>query len=174
MASFNEHISQAFRNLQFLEKINHMGDAWDWQITVAYYAAVHLANGHIARMGDLHFRKHKEVNEALNPLSITSIAKVDERSYIAYMKLSGLSRRARYLCHEGVNASNENAPGKEMKHAHLTYDRHFAKAIRQLNNFMDYFHKNYGVNFPIIHVKCLELSTNDESPWIKIKSPAVA
>ena len=54
MASFQEHIAQANRNLDFLEQANQsLNTFWDWQVTAAFYVCVHLVNAHLAQKSGL-------------------------------------------------------------------------------------------------------------------------
>lgn len=93
MASFDSHILQAKNNLDFLLAINLINNInWDWQVTIAYYVGVHIVNAHIIGTSNMHYRAHHEVkNELYND------AEIPEDIYLAYAKLEGLSRRARYL-----------------------------------------------------------------------------
>ena len=88
MANFSEHISQAKRNLTFLKSINALeNNNWDWQVTAAFYSAVHLINAHLATKADLHYRSHKKVDDAINPYSPLSLTKLNEKEFLAYKKL---------------------------------------------------------------------------------------
>lgn len=108
MATFDEHIQQAKRNLSFLHKVNTgIGQCWDWQVTISFYTAVHLVNAHIASRSNHHYRSHELVNNAINPYSLTSLSKLPEEEYLAYIKLQNLSRRARYLCHDDPKNRSE-------------------------------------------------------------------
>lgn len=82
MATFDEHISQAKKNLLFLESINiHCKQFYDWQVTVCFYSCLHFVNAHLSKF-DLQYRKHKDVKDALNPFSL-SPAKLPEDEYSA-------------------------------------------------------------------------------------------
>ncbi len=62
MASFQDHISQAKCNLRFLGSVNNqIKNTWDWQVTVAFYVAVHMINARIADKANLHYRSHEAV-----------------------------------------------------------------------------------------------------------------
>lgn len=155
MATFGEHISQAKGNLSFLVEVNqHFKGNWDWQVTISYYSAVHLMNAHIAKIADLHYRTHEDLKNAINPFNAMSLCQVPESIYLAYTKLEGLSRRSRYLCHED--------PQRLEKGLHITYDKHFAKAIKQLDQILIYFQEVYGINFENLIISCQDL--NHKSP----------
>lgn len=99
MPSFEEHIIQVNRNLNFLTNINNnVTDCCDWQITVCFYTALHIINAHLSKF-DLQYRKHSDVNHAINPYTI-SPGRIPEDVYISYMSLQSLSRRSRYLVNE--------------------------------------------------------------------------
>jgi hypothetical protein len=88
MASFNEHVSQARKNLSVLEKVNQViPDTWDWQITIGFYSALHLANAHIAKKINAHYRTHGKVGEALNPYIRLNPSAMEEDAYLAYLAL---------------------------------------------------------------------------------------
>lgn len=150
MASFQEHIAQANRNLDFLEQANQsVNTFWDWQVTAAFYVGVHLINAHLAKKSGLSFRSHQQVDEAINPFNQLSVTKLSETNYLAYDKLQGLARRARYLCNEDrVNKATS---------VHFTYDKHFARAIRNLDILISFIEKEYNVTLKRIAVKCIEL-----------------
>lgn len=150
MASFQEHIAQANRNLDFLEQANQsLNKFWDWQVTAAFYVGVHLINAHLAQKSGLSFRSHQQVDEAINPFNQLSVTRLSETDYLAYDKLQGLARRARYLCNE--DRDNKAAT------VHFTYDKHFARAIRNLDTLISFIGKEYGVTLKKIGVTCIEL-----------------
>ena len=137
MASFDDHISQAKGNLTFLTGVNlNFNSNWDWQVTICFYVAVHLMNGHLAKKANLHYRTHNDVKNGINPHNPTAVYKVPEDIYLAYCKLEGLSRRARYLCHEEATAGTEGQ-------THVTHDKHFAKAVKNLDKILVYFKDQY-------------------------------
>lgn len=144
MASFDEHISQTQKNLFFLKSTNKQNSKfWDWQVTVCFYSAVHAVNAHLARIADLHYRAHEEVKNALNPFGL-SPAKIDEDIYLSYVKLEGLARRARYLCHD-------NRENKSVKQ-HLTHDKHFARAVRHLDKIIAILNQSIRYRCRLLHL----------------------
>jgi len=145
MAKFSEHISQAKSNLSFLQCILGNKDFWDWKVTVSFYVAVHLINSHIAQKSDLHYRSHDRVDTAINPFNSVSITKLPEKEYLAYTKLLGLSRRARYLIHE--------KPEDKEAEIHFTYEKHYIRALKNLDIIMDYINLQYGIIFETIKIK---------------------
>lgn len=161
MPSFNEHITQAKRNLDFLYLTNSKNNNfWDWQVTICFYTSLHLVNAHIANIANLHYRKHEEVNVAINPYSAVSPCKLPENVYLSYMKLQGLSRRARYLIHEDyTNKSSSN---------HFTYDKHLSKAIRHLDVLLNYMTISYKVVFSTQLINCLEFKDTDTKYFKKV------
>lgn len=164
MATFDEHLAQAKRNLAFLGKINKdCNDHWDWQVTSCFYVVVHLANAHLARVGNLHYRTHQQVDFALNP-SVTgvSLTKLEDHEYKAYKKLTNLSRRSRYLCHDAEGSPNENAS--------FTYDVHFRKALKNLDIFLNYFSKKYAVEFDKLGINCIVLQQDDANYFYQERS----
>lgn len=154
MPRFEEHIKQAERNLRFLSSINQsIGDCLDWQVTVCFYTALHLVNAHLAKF-NLQYRKHKDVNFALNFENRASPASLPESEYLGYTALQALSRRSRYLVSErGNNLNAENA--------FITYDRHLAKALRHLDKLLIYFSERYKINFQPTKVSCNVIRPNE-------------
>lgn len=153
MASFQEHINQAKKNLLFLNTINNeISECWDWQVTVCFYVSVHLVNAHIANKTNQHYRSHEQVNEALNPFKPLSIAKLSEEEYKAYIKLQGLSRRSRYLCSDNLAVKKTQA--------FFTYDRHLSKAIKNLDRLLNFIKKEYSVEFDILRINCIDIHNN--------------
>lgn len=138
MASFENHVNQAKSNLNFLLHINQTSENfWDWQVTTCFYVAVHTVNAHIAKVANMHYQTHEAVKNAINPHRVLSVSRIDENIYLDYAKLEGLSRRSRYLCNE----SAKNNPDV----AHITYDRHLAKAIKLLDRILVYFNDKYSL-----------------------------
>lgn len=153
MASYKEHISQVNNNLRFLQEIN-IGLAeqyWDWNVTVCFYAGVHLVNSHIASTTNLHYRRHDEVSDALNPFNQLSIAKVPENVFVAYSHLQNLSRRSRYLISEKMSNRSEDC--------FLTFDKHFQRSLIHLDTLLEFVKIKYGENFEKTKVNC-DISKN--------------
>lgn len=162
MPSFEEHINQSKKNLKILSQINQkITDSWDWQVTIAFYSALHLIDGHIAKKVNQHYRSHEEVKNAINPNNDTSPASLDEENFISYEKLFKLSRRSRYL----VNEKHSN-PSTQ---ANFTYEKHFAKAIRHLDKLMFTFKGKYTTSFPSIEIKCSDLKEGELNFFKKLE-----
>ena len=160
MAKFEDHINQAKSNLAFLHKVNQqIGNHHDWQVTICFYIAVHLANAHISKFG-VQYRKHTDVNYALNPENETSVCKLPEDEYVSYIVLHNLSRRSRYL----VNDKQEDIKNEI---AFFTYDKHFAKAIRHLDKLLSYFSTFYQITFDIATIKCLSINPSEKLSFFK-------
>lgn len=150
MATFDEHVQQARRNLNFLSAINEnssVPDCVDWQVTVCFYAALHLVNAHLATFS-LQYRSHIDVKQALNPKVVVSLSKLPDDEYTAYVALQTLSRRARYLVNEKDGQIGAVA-------AAYTNEKHLARAIRHLDRLTLYFQNRYKLSLPIIGLQCL-------------------
>ncbi len=162
MANFADHISQAEKNLLFLQEINGKLTTpfWDWNVTVCYYVAVHLVNSHIASTLDQHYRKHEEVANALSPFNSLSLSKVPEKVYLAYCKLQNYSRRSRYLISDDMKNRSEEA--------NLTYDKHFKRSLVHLDTVMGYMDTQYHQNFNPTIVDCIE-ARNIGLKYFKVK-----
>lgn len=154
MAQFDDHIAQAKRNLQFLSSINRkITNCYDWQVTVCFYTALHFVNAHLSKY-QLQYRKHRDVNYALNFSNSISPARLPENEYLAYTALQSLSRRSRYL----VNEKDNNLLSEQ---AFLTYDKHLARALRHLNSLLQHFESRYSIGLSPIDVKCSELKDGE-------------
>lgn len=155
MGTFTEHIKQAKANLEKLALVNkNIPDSWDWQVTIGFYAALHLISAHIVSKAQKNYMSHTHVNDAINPTTQFSVAKLDEATYLAYNKLYQLSRRARYL----INENNERNKGVDIQHCHLTYDKHFRKAITHLNTIMNKMSSEHAITFAKHEICCIELN----------------
>lgn len=155
MATFQEHINQAKCNITFLQNINNIvDDCIDWQVTVAFYTALHLVNAHISSSG-LQYRRHTDVKDVLNPYNKLSLLKLPEDEYTSYVSLQSLSRRARYLVSEKDNNLADAT-------AFFTYEKHLAKAFKHLDVLMRYFTTRYTFELPILTVKCIELKLSND------------
>jgi hypothetical protein len=127
LASFDGHILQAKNNLVFLLAVNRVNNKnWDWQVTIAYYIGVHIVNAHIIGTTNMHYRAHHEVKN-----SLFNDPSIPEDIYLAYARLEGLSRRARYLISENTNDHSQSD--------FFTYDVHFAKSIKNLDKIIHHF-----------------------------------
>lgn len=148
MASFDEHIKQVKSNLQFLEltSTNHPDTFWDWKVTICFYTVVHLANAHISKKMNHHYRSHEEVNNVLNPYNKVSVCSIPEQFYKAYIKLSNLSRRSRYLVSDDMSIREEKG--------FFTSEKHFAKAIRNLDILLDFFGQEYKIELTKYKIIC--------------------
>jgi len=161
LASFDEHIQQARNNLNFLCQVNQsLANHYDWQVTVCFYTALHLVNAHLSTFG-LQYRKHSDVNHALNPDVALSVSKLPEDEYDSYIALQRLSRRSRYLVNEKNDISSP--------FAYFTYDKHLAKAVRHLNLLITFFQSKYKFTISAIDFSCLELSASEKLLYFNIK-----
>ena len=154
MPSFEEHITQVNRNLNFLTNINNsISDCCDWQITVCFYSALHTVNAHLSQF-DLQYRKHSDVNHAINSYTY-SPGRLPEDIYIAYMSLQSLSRRSRYLVNEKDNKLKE-------ERAFLIFEKHLAKGFRHLDLILNYFNTLYKLNIQGGSLKCTEIKKKED------------
>ena len=152
MASFSEHLKQAEHNLDFLKSISKdYSEYWDWRVTTTFYTAVHIINAHLDKSVNKHYRSHQDVSLALNPNIALSISKVPMDVYLAYEKLSNLSRRSRYLIKEDLTDKTANV--------FITYDKHLARALKNLDTIESWFSSEYKITFPAIELHCLELKS---------------
>lgn len=163
VAVFDQHITQAKSNLQFLQTVNQTLKSYhDWQVTTCFYTAVHLVNAHLSHHS-IQYRQHKEVNHALNPEVPTSISKLPMPEYEAYIGLYRMSRRSRYLV-------NEKDGNLHSTNAFLTYEKHLGRSMRNLDRLLNYFNTKYSLNLPSITFTCPELSASDLLKHIKLES----
>jgi len=103
---------------------------------------------------------------ALNPFGILSTTKLDEDTYKHYIKLEGLSRRARYLCNE-LNSDQEET-------SFFTHDKHLSRAIRHLDSIMVCMANKYGISFSEIELDCIELQSKIFTFFKYVKKESVA
>ena len=154
MAIFAEHIDQARKNLKFLCVINTTAnDHWDWQVTTCFYTAVHLINGYLADVADLHFHSHTDTLNAISTEAPRNKIQVTEECYLAYRKLYNDSIRSRYLSIH----KEEKTSDYDTHIAYLTHDRHLQKAVKNLDRVMHYMAAKYGLNFSQMELDCIEM-----------------
>jgi hypothetical protein len=122
-------------------------------VTIAFYAAIHFINAHLAQSVDQHFRTHHDVDLAINFCNTLSPCRLPESVYLKYKKLHNLSRRSRYLIHE------DKKDADQLK-AHLTYDTHFKSAILYLDGIIDFMKTEYAIDCQSHTLKCFELKQN--------------
>ena len=169
MASFDEHISKVSHNLNVLKNLNKISNTADWQVTICYYSAVHLIDGFLAKEGDLHFMKHIDVDDAINPNNQLSLFRLNEDVYKSYEKLSNLSRLSRYLCSEDI-LNRKKFPNQSFS----TNEKHLKKAINCLDKLLVYFSSKYNIQFDEINLFCSEFSMNTKLGFFKINSQITA
>jgi len=152
LASFENHVIQAKSNIDFLLQTNSAGTKfWDWQVTICFYIAVHTVNAHIAKTANLHYHTHELVKNVLNPYNQLSICAVPINVYLDYTKLEGLSRRSRYLC-------NHEDAKKDAEISHITFDKHFAKAVKCLDRLLNHFNRLHNTEFGLYTNKLFRLT----------------
>lgn len=155
MADFNNHISQAKRNISFLSNINSScNEYWDWQVTVCFYVAVHVINAHLDKSAGLHYKTHEDVKNAINPKNQLSISSVPDNVYISFTKLLNLSRRSRYLIHD----EHKN----DASITHFTHDVHLKKALFHLDVILKHFSNKYSIEFEKTCMACGPLNNSLE------------
>lgn len=160
MPSFKEHLLQAERNLAFMQRINtSVPDCDDWQVTACFYAGLHLINAHISN-AHLQFRKHKDVENAINPFNRLSPCALPEHVFTAYQKLQVLSRRSRYL----VNLKDGKLGDNQ---AYFTNSKHFSKALRHLDTLLIYFSEKYGLHFSKVKIRCADFTSSSEVRFVE-------
>lgn len=154
MARVDDHIAQAKRNLVFLSSINNsVRDCYDWRVTVCFYTALHFVNAYLATFGQ-QYRKHSDVNFAINYNNLTSPAKLPEDEYLSYMALQSLSRRSRYLVNDkDGNISNDQA--------FFTYDKHLIRSLRHLDKLTKYFTNIFRIKIEALPISCIELKEGE-------------
>jgi len=145
MPFYSEHLAQAKSNLKFLEEINNNNFFWDWKVTVCFYSALHLINAHINKKTGLSYKSHEDVSNAINPNNMLSPCKLQTDDYVAYISLQNLSRRSRYLLNEKNKKNND---------ACLTSEKHYIKALNNLQKIIDYFEQEYNEHIDKINIFC--------------------
>lgn len=149
MATFHEHIAQFQKNVHFLEFISAADyPCCDWQVTVAFYSALHLVNAHLVRKMKQNYISHTDVDKAINPNNQTSLARLNEDVYTSYKSLYNLSRRSRYLVSEKPSIRKEESADHTVLAVKVTHEKHVAKAKKHLNGIIAFFEKQYSVTLP--------------------------
>ena len=163
MASYQDHIQQAKRNLLFLQKINSdINDCTDWQVTVCYYSALHFLNAYLAKEGNLHYNKHRDIEQTLNWSNQLSVLKLTENDFTTYQQLRNLSRRSRYLCTDGGDHSGAAQPTRE---------KQLSKAIICVDKLIHFFVTKYTDQIiDITEINCPTL-LGEPIRYFKIKKP---
>lgn len=149
MATFDEHLTQAKRNIAFLEHLSSTGKFIDWQITACFYVAVHLANAHIAKQEGKNFRAHIDVTDSLNPFK-NYPSKVSETVFTSFQRLHNLSRKARYL----VPPSSEN---DGVVPACYAVPKHLITAVQSLDVIIQGFKDIHRFSLPKIQFTSSEI-----------------
>jgi len=141
MATFSDHIAQAKHNNGFCEFICKNSDAfYDWRVTVNFYTCIHLINAHLAYIEDAHYRRHSDVEDAINPYN-KGTCSLPKEIFLSYKKLHNLSRRSRYLINEKMSNHEECV--------HHTSENHYKKSVNRLSEIASFFEEKYKIS--IIH-----------------------
>ncbi|MBI9052460.1 MAG: hypothetical protein JEY96_01500 [Bacteroidales bacterium] len=152
MPSFDQHITQAKVNLNFLQESNILKGYWDWQITISFYTALHIVNAHLAKTLNFQYSTHVKTKNAIAPESL-SPARLDNETYTSYVALQNLSKRSRYLCnHKNTTAADQ---------AFFTNEKHLSKAIKHLDVIMEYAKKKYKTKFNEISINNIHLKQSN-------------
>lgn len=166
MPDFDSHLNQSKHNLKFFKEINDCAvPCLDWQVTVVFYAGVHLINAHLAKIG-LQYRTHIDVDAVISPYGV-SPAKVPERVYVAYNSLQILSRRSRYLV-------NKKGGNMDALNPALTYGKHLDRAIGNLDIIIEFFEETYEVKFEKTSLYCNELNHTKQYKYFNVSRRPVA
>ncbi len=146
MASFDEHIVQFQKNVHFLEFISAADySCCDWQVTVAFYSALHLVNAHLVNKMQQNYISHTDVDKAINPNNAMSVARLNEDVYTSYKSLYNLSRRSRYLVSEKASVRKEESADHTIAAVKVTHEKHVEKARKHLNSIITFFEKQYSI-----------------------------
>lgn len=138
MATFGDHIAQAKHNYKFCEFIcKNSDDFYDWRVTVNFYTCIHLINAHLAYVEDTHYRRHSDVEDAINPYK-KGLCCLPVEIFLSYKKLHNLSRRSRYLINEKMDNRDECM--------HHTSETHYKKSLNRLNEIASFFEATYKVS----------------------------
>ncbi len=93
MPSKLDHLAQARHNREVLQQLQRSGSTFsDWQITVAFYVALHRVDAHLAS-----YREHPKSHEDRIRI-IRGMRQFKGAIYNSYRELEDLSRQARYDC----------------------------------------------------------------------------
>ena len=155
MPQTTDHLQQAATNLKVLAHLNQtLPTAYDWQVTLCFYTAVHLVNAHLAQ-SSLQQRSHFDTLQLINPhkLGVPVQFRLSETAFDAYRVLQSLSRRARYLVNEKDGQLSTDT-------AAWTHAKHTAKAFRHLDTLLDYFQTTHKMPIPTASLQHEGLSKN--------------
>lgn len=136
MANFCDHIAQARHNYNFSKVLSSENEYYDWRVTVNFYICIHLINAILAYEKDAHYRRHKDVEKAINPFN--GECAIPQVIFLSYKKLHNLSRRSRYLIHEDNKMYAENC-------VHHTSENHYNKSVNRLSEIATFFEEKYKV-----------------------------
>lgn len=144
MADFTNHIAQSKKNIYLLKFLNDNPTSdidKQWQITVAYYSALHLINAFLSDKADLHPNNHHSLKEFIEPSAVNTIG---EDLYASYTHLEMLSRKARYLC----DNSGQNSSSKGF----ISNKKDFQRAIKYLDQVKCFINKEYSLGLSVIEL----------------------
>lgn len=133
---------------------SNLPEYWDWQVTVCFYTALHFISAHVVSKTGKNYLSHSNINDAINPTTQLSPAKLDDVTYLAYNKLYQLSRRSRYL----INENSAHNKSSDILNCNLTHTIHFKRAIGNLEVVINYMKDTYAITFDKSIMKCIDLN----------------
>lgn len=153
MAGFTDHITEAKKNLKVLKVLNSAKEIdYHWQITLSYYSALHFINAFLSDVSNVHPGNHQLLKDYIEPNSRSTMTRLSCDLYSAYNHLEIISRKARYLCDNN---------GKSCERGFFPNEKDFHRAIKYLDQTIDYIVAKYSIS-----IDTIELVTN-ESKYTK-------
>jgi hypothetical protein len=133
--------AQAEKNLRILEDISReIRSCTEWQITICFYAALHLVKAHLAHCG-FDCGDHTQLFGYLSGEDEKS-TEVDSTLFDHYQALYKMSRRARYLFPKGGNPASNSS-----NVAPVFTDQDLFVALGYLSEVMEFSSSKYGDKF---------------------------
>ncbi|QXN68093.1 hypothetical protein [Microcystis phage Mae-Yong924-2] len=159
MTKREDHIARVNYNLRTLGVLSKAAqqDSTDWQITIAFYSALHAVQAHLSGYPGIDINSHKDLDLIISPESSFSQFRLPIELHADYEELLNLSRKARYLCQKAESAPT--LTGSFLKHSNLR------KALFRLDRLLTHYQEQLSVQFERVKIFCSECSLDDKKKF---------
>lgn len=147
MLSQNDHKLRADHNLRILEVLSSSQSlTGDWQVVLMFYAAIHAVTMHLCCFPDIKCESHKERNDLITPSIDGLDYTLPPDVYLAYNKLEGASKVARYM--QGKNPGELRSSTQQFFSNKKVYD-----FLKNLDKVLFHYESRLSISFEKITIK---------------------
>lgn len=163
MRNRDDHVARVNYNLRHLAALSKAAglDSTDWQITIAFYAALHAVQAKLCSHAGIDINSHKDVDLIISPGSNFTQLKLTSSLYSDYEELLNLSRKARYLYQKASHLPTTTGS--------FLSNRNLRSALLRLDRLLTHYQQQLSVEFEKVEIFCSECSQADKSNFKVLK-----